>query len=95
MRIAILGLLSALLAYPAIIIDTDAGSDDMMAIAYLLAHRDLKIEAIVVANGLAHVDAGAKNILRLCALAGREDIPVYAGPAKPLSGNREFPAAWR
>jgi inosine-uridine nucleoside N-ribohydrolase len=48
-----------------IIIDTDAGSDDLMAIAFLLAHPSVHIEAITVANGLAHVDAGASNIVRL------------------------------
>lgn len=95
MRPAILFFVTALAASPSVIIDTDAGSDDMLAISYLLAHKELKIEAIVVANGLAHVEPGARNLLRLCALAGRDDIPVYIGASKPSGGNREFPEAWR
>jgi inosine-uridine nucleoside N-ribohydrolase len=34
-----------------LIIDTDGGSDDLMAIAFLLAHPTVRIEAITVANG--------------------------------------------
>jgi pyrimidine-specific ribonucleoside hydrolase len=78
-----------------IIIDTDAGSDDLMAIAFLLAHPSVHIEAITVANGLAHVDAGASNIVRLLELSGRKDVPVFAGRSTPLRGTAEFPAEWR
>ncbi len=77
-----------------IIVDTDAGSDDYMAIAFLLARPDVKLEAIVVVNGLAHVDAGARNLLRLVQLSGKR-VPVFVGRANPLEGQREFPAAWR
>jgi inosine-uridine nucleoside N-ribohydrolase len=33
--------------------------------------------------------------LRLLALAGRNDIPVFLGRETPLSGSQEFPADWR
>jgi pyrimidine-specific ribonucleoside hydrolase len=78
-----------------VIIDTDAGSDDLMAIAFLLGRRDVQVEAITVVNGLAHVGAGARNIARLLELAGRREIPVYAGRPEPLEGRAEFPARWR
>jgi pyrimidine-specific ribonucleoside hydrolase len=78
-----------------ILVDTDAGSDDLMAIAFLLARTDAPIEAITVANGLAHVGPGANNILRLLELAGRRSIPVYMGREKPLRGDAEFPQEWR
>ena len=87
-------LLAASVSLP-VIIDTDCGSDDIMAISYLLAHPEIKIEAVTIANGLAHVDKGAEHILRLLALAGRSDVPVYIGRAKPLEGNAEFPKVWR
>ena len=77
-----------------IIVDTDAGSDDYMAIAFLLARPDVHLEAIVVVNGLAHVDAGARNLLRLVQLSGKK-VPVFLGRATPLEGANEFPAAWR
>ena len=76
--LALLSLYSASAANP-VIIDTDAGTDNLMAIAFLLARRDVTVEAITIANGLAHVPNGAANIVRLIALSGRPDIPVYRG----------------
>ena len=38
---------------------------------------------------------GGRNVLRLLALAGRSDIPVFLGRETPLSGSQEFPADWR
>jgi inosine-uridine nucleoside N-ribohydrolase len=96
-----ISILLSLLAFSAfgqprpIIIDTDAGSDDLMAIAFLLAHPSARVEAVTIANGLAHVDAGARNLVRLLELAGRKDVPVFAGRNSPLRGHAEFPAEWR
>ncbi len=78
-----------------VIIDTDAGSDDLMAIAFLLSRPDIRVEAITVVNGMAHVPAGGRNVLRLLELAGRRDVPVFLGRETPLSGSAEFPAEWR
>ncbi len=78
-----------------LIVDTDAGSDDLMAIAFLLARPDVNIEAITIVNGLAHVPAGGANVLRLLDLAGRSGIPVYLGRDAPLTGTSEFPEVWR
>ncbi len=78
-----------------IIIDTDAGSDDFLAIAFLLSHPSVHIDAITVANGLAHVDAGARNLARLVKLSGRSNLPVFAGRPTPLKGTAEFPREWR
>ncbi len=83
-------------AQPApVIIDTDAGSDDFLAIAFLLSQPSIHIEAITVANGTAHVDAGARNLIRLLQVTGRQNIPVFLGRSTPLRGNAEFPAEWR
>ena len=78
-----------------IIIDTDAGSDDFLAISFLLSHASVRIDGITVANGLAHVDAGQRNLARLVALSGRKNVPVFAGRPTPLKGSAEFPAEWR
>jgi inosine-uridine nucleoside N-ribohydrolase len=74
-----------------VIIDTDAGSDDLMAIAFLLSRPDIRVEAITVVNGMAHVPQGAKNVLGLLELSGRRDIPVFSGRESPLFGNAQFP----
>jgi inosine-uridine nucleoside N-ribohydrolase len=78
-----------------VIIDTDCGHDDLTAIAFLLARRDVRIEAVTIANGLAHVQAGAANVLRLLALGGRGDVPVFIGRDAPLRGKAAFPDPWR
>lgn len=78
-----------------VIVDTDAGSDDLMAIAFLLSRSDVRIEAITVANGLAHVRPGAANVLRLLELGSKRDIPVYMGRETPLQGAAAFPEEWR
>jgi pyrimidine-specific ribonucleoside hydrolase len=83
-----------------ILIDTDAGSDDFMAVALLLAHPSITIDAVTVVNGMAHVEAGVRNMGRLLKVAqgdvaGRKHIPVFAGRNTPLRGAAEFPAEWR
>jgi inosine-uridine nucleoside N-ribohydrolase len=78
-----------------VIVDTDAGTDDLLALAFLLARSDVHIEAITVVNGMDHVPVGVANVLALLQLAGRTDIPVYAGSSVPLAGHAAFPAAWR
>jgi inosine-uridine nucleoside N-ribohydrolase len=79
----------------AVVIDTDAGPDDLMAIAFLLASPMVRVEAVCVGTGIAHAEAGAANILGLLERAGRSEVPLYLGRAAPLSGNRQFPAEWR
>lgn len=76
---------------PSYIVDTDAGPDDIMALAYLLARGDVDIEAITISYGLAHGPTGAANLARVVALGGR-DIPVYIGEE---GDGPAFPDQWR
>jgi inosine-uridine nucleoside N-ribohydrolase len=93
---SLIALLAACLgAQTPVIIDTDAGTDDLMAIAFLLSRKDVKIEAIAIVDGLAHVPAGASNVLRLLRLAGATEVPVYLGSEEPLERTAPFPAEWR
>jgi inosine-uridine nucleoside N-ribohydrolase len=81
-----------------LLIDTDAGSDDLIAVLYLLragATTGWKIRGITVSNGLAHPPQGAHNLLRLLQATGHTDIPVAVGRAAPLEGDGAFPSAWR
>ena len=66
-----------------------------MAIAFLLERRDVHIEAVTIANGVAHVRPGAENVLRLLELGGHGDVPVYMGREMPLNGQAAFPEPWR
>jgi inosine-uridine nucleoside N-ribohydrolase len=78
-----------------VIVDTDAGADDLLALLFLLERPEVRIEAITIVHGLAEPAAGAESVARLLAYRGRPGIPIYVGAARPLSGDAAFPAAWR
>jgi pyrimidine-specific ribonucleoside hydrolase len=67
-----------------IIIDTDPGIDDAMAIFLALRSAELKVEAITPVAGNVPLDLTLPNALRLLEVAGRADIPVAAGASHPL-----------
>jgi purine nucleosidase len=68
-----------------ILIDTDPGQDDAVAILLALAAPDrLDVRAVTTVAGNAPVDLTTRNALRICALAGRPDVPVYRGAETPL-----------
>jgi inosine-uridine nucleoside N-ribohydrolase len=79
-----------------VVIDTDMGGDDAMAIVFLLRRPDVDVKALTVTGaGLAHCEQGVHNALRLLALAHRADIPVACGRTTPLQGTHAYPEAWR
>jgi pyrimidine-specific ribonucleoside hydrolase len=67
-----------------IIIDTDPGIDDAVAIFLALRSPELKVEAITPVAGNVPLDLTLPNALRLVEIAGRTDIPVAAGASHPL-----------
>ena len=67
-----------------IIIDTDPGIDDALAILLALASDELTIEGLTVVHGNCSMEQGVTNALSVLELAGREDIPVYEGCELPL-----------
>ncbi|UMM09442.1 nucleoside hydrolase [Gluconobacter frateurii] len=67
-----------------IIIDTDPGQDDAVAILLALASPELHVEAIMTVAGNVPLSQTTKNACALLELAGREEVPVYAGAARPL-----------
>ena len=97
MRLFLLGIAAVLTASAAapVVIDTDMGSDDVMAISFLLSHREVPIEAITVVNGLCHVPAGAANARRLVSASGRSEVRVLEGRETPLQRTADFPDTWR
>jgi purine nucleosidase len=68
-----------------IIIDTDPGIDDAVAILLALGSLELKIEGIVAVAGNLPLDITERNARAICAFAGRSDIPVYAGCSRPMT----------
>ena len=68
-----------------IILDTDPGVDDAMAIFLAVASPELEILGLTTIFGNAHVDITTRNALLLLELAGRQDIPVIKGAESPIA----------
>jgi inosine-uridine nucleoside N-ribohydrolase len=67
-----------------IIIDTDPGIDDSMAIFFALGSPELEVLALTAVFGNGGVANTAGNAVRILEVAGRPDIPVAAGANDPL-----------
>jgi inosine-uridine nucleoside N-ribohydrolase len=83
-------ILISLLVLPAsaaskkIILDTDPGTDDAMALMLALNSPELDVRAITVVPGNVTAKQGLENALRMVSLANRCDIPVAGGAQRPL-----------
>lgn len=69
-----------------IIIDTDPGQDDAVAILLALGSDELEVLGITAVAGNVPLPLTVRNALSVCELAGRPDLPVFAGCAAPLDG---------
>lgn len=67
-----------------IIIDTDPGQDDAIALLMAMASPELDLLGITVVAGNVPLDLTVKNALKVCELAGQPDIPVFTGFEAPL-----------
>jgi purine nucleosidase len=67
-----------------IIIDTDPGQDDAVAILLALASPELDVLGITAVAGNVPLALTARNARIVCELAGRTDVPVFAGCDRPL-----------
>lgn len=67
-----------------LLLDADTGVDDALAILYLA--RSPEVELLGVGTVFGNIDAGtaAWNTLRALEAAGRTDVPVAVGAARPL-----------
>ena len=67
-----------------LIIDCDPGADDAVALLLALASPELSVLGVTAVAGNVPLDLTAPNAQRICALAGRVDVPVFAGCDRPL-----------
>ncbi|WP_370401630.1 nucleoside hydrolase [Sulfitobacter sp. JB4-11] len=68
-----------------IIIDTDPGQDDAVAILLALASpEDMTVLGITCVAGNVRLSLTSKNARIVCELAGKTDVPVYAGCDRPM-----------
>lgn len=87
--VALLAMFSATTAYAGekrnLIIDTDPGADDVVALLLALASpEELNVMAITTVAGNVRIDKTSRNARLAREWAGREEVPVYAGAGKPL-----------
>jgi purine nucleosidase len=68
-----------------VIIDTDPGTDDSMAILLALNSPELEVRAFTVVGGNVPQAQALENTLRVVSLAGRCDIPIARGAPRPLA----------
>lgn len=69
-----------------VIIFSDPGIDDSVAIMYALLHPEIDVVGIVTSYGNVDQEQATNNAAYLLSLVGREDIPIYAGANYPFSG---------
>ncbi|KAJ8675231.1 hypothetical protein QAD02_011017 [Eretmocerus hayati] len=67
-----------------VIIDTDAGGDDAVALMLALTVKEIEVLAITCTYGNTHIDNVEINVLKTLTIANRSDVPVYSGARKPL-----------
>ncbi|KAI3471958.1 hypothetical protein Pfo_028646 [Paulownia fortunei] len=67
-----------------IIIDTDPGIDDSMAILMAFQSSELEILGLTTIFGNVTTEDATRNALLLCEIAGRPDVPVAEGSPEPL-----------
>ncbi len=68
-----------------IIIDTDPGQDDAVAVLLALASPELQVLGITAVAGNVPLDWTSRNARVTCELAGRPDVPVFAGCDRPMA----------
>jgi inosine-uridine nucleoside N-ribohydrolase len=67
-----------------VIIDSDPGTDDALAILLALYSPELDVKGISIVAGNVTADMGFDDALKVLSLAGRCDIPVAKGADHPL-----------
>lgn len=69
-----------------IIIDTDPGVDDAIALMLAIRSDFFNIQAITTVAGNTSIENTTRNARFILDLLQRSDIPVYSGASKPLAG---------
>jgi pyrimidine-specific ribonucleoside hydrolase len=67
-----------------LVIDTDPGIDDALAILLALASPEVDLRLVTTVHGNVELEQTTENALRVLHLAGRSDVPVAAGARASL-----------
>ena len=79
-----------------LVVDTDLGNDDIVALAFLTGRSEVDLRAVTVSGtGLATCPGGARRAAKILRALGHPDVPVACGRDLPLAGFNSFPVEWR
>jgi len=80
-----------------VILDTDMGTDDWLALAYLVGNPGIDLVGVtIVGNGLTPCPYAASNAKYILELSGRYNhTPVGCGSSWPMDGYASYPLLWR
>jgi pyrimidine-specific ribonucleoside hydrolase len=67
-----------------LVIDTDPGIDDALAVLLALASPEVDLRLVTTVHGNVELAQTTENALRVLHLAGRSDVPVAAGARSSL-----------
>ncbi|AKE39624.1 Inosine-uridine nucleoside N-ribohydrolase [Corynebacterium camporealensis] len=67
-----------------IILDCDPGHDDAVALLLALGNPDIEVLGVTTVGGNNSLEKVARNARVVLEVAGRTDVPVYAGCGRPL-----------
>jgi pyrimidine-specific ribonucleoside hydrolase len=76
-----------------LVVDTDPGVDDAVALLLALASPEVEMAAVTTVFGNVGLPATTANAARLLALARRDDVPLAAGAGRPLVYPQPYRAA--
>lgn len=75
-----------------LVVDTDTGIDDALALLWLAACPDVELVEVLATHGNCTTEQSAANARRVLDVAGLGHVPVTAGRSGPLAG--ELSVAW-
>jgi hypothetical protein len=79
-----------------VVVDTDLGGDDLVALGFLLRHPGVEVEAVTVAGtGLVGCAEGVDLVADLVTALRERPVPVACGREDAGAEGRAFPGAWR
>ena len=73
-----------------VILDTDPGVDDALAMMLAVWSPELDVMGICTVSGNVPLDVGTRNARGVLQLLGRAEIPVFAGAERPLKRDPVF-----
>ena len=79
-----------------VVVDTDLGGDDLVALAFLLRQRSVDVRAVTIAaTGLVGCEPGVGVVRGVFAALRHAPVPIACGRSTAGPGARRFPKAWR